>query len=367
VPTTSLAAVITAYHEPLEILPVQVPDLAGMAMLVRVDATTLCGTDVHRWEGGLAADAVPYITGHEPCGFIEEMASPRTDIFGEPLAIGDRVVWSYVACGHCYYCTVALQPCLCRGRASWGHNRTDRFPYLLGSVAQLIYVPDECHVVRVPESVSSASAAASSCAYRTIMHGYDRLGAIKAHETVLIQGSGPLGIFAAAVARSQGAKQVLVTGAPAGRLEMAARMGVDATLDIGEVSAVEDRITWIRDLTAGRGADVVIQAATNAAVPEGLAMLRDGGRFVSVGVGGRAEISVPALPGEMTMYTVRSGEPRHWLQAIDFLSSHANEYPFEEMISARYGLDGVNEAMSAMANFSVVKAAIYPNGAPPKS
>ncbi len=148
---------------------------------------------------------------------------------------------------------------------------------------------------------------------------------------------------------------------------MAARMGVDATLDIGEVSAVEDRIAWIRDFTAGRGADVVIQAATNAAVPEGLAMLRDGGRFVSVGVGGRAEISVPALPGEMTMYTVRSGEPRHWLQAIDFLSSRADEYPFEEMISARYGLDGVNEAMSAMANFSVVKAAIYPNGDPPKS
>lgn len=91
-------------------------------------------------------------------------------------------------------------------------------------------------------------------------------------------------------------------------------------------------------------------------------MLRDGGRFVSVGVGGKAAMPVGELPGEMTMYTVRSGEPRHWLQAIDFLDSRWTRYPFEEMINEHYDLDGVNEAMSAMASFRVVKAAIYPNG-----
>jgi threonine dehydrogenase-like Zn-dependent dehydrogenase len=358
----SRAAVITAYNQPLEIQQIQLPELDGIAMLVRVDASTLCGTDVHRWEGGLSADSLPYITGHEPCGFIEQMHAPRTDIFGEPLGLGDRIVWSYVSCGHCYFCNVALQPCLCRGRASWGHNRSDRYPYLLGSVAEYMYVPIECHVVKVPENISSATAAAASCAYRTIMHGYDRLGAIKAHETVLIQGSGPLGIFAAAVAREQGAKQVLLTGAPEGRLVMARRMGVDEVLNIESVTDAPDRVRWVKDHTDGRGADVVIQAASANAVPEGLQMLRDGGRFVSVGVGGHAVMATNEFPGEMTMYTVRSGEPRHWLQAIEFISSRAKDYPFEEMISARFGLDHVNEAMSAMANFSVVKAAIYPHG-----
>ncbi len=357
---TSRAAVVTAYHGPLEIRPVPVPVLEGQAMLVRIEASTLCGTDVHRWEGGLPDDALPYITGHEPCGVIAELGAPRNDILGRPLTVGDRIVWSYVACGQCYFCTVALQPCLCRGRASWGHNRADRHPFLLGSCAEYMYVPPECHAVRVPEGVSSASAAAASCAYRTIMHAYDRLGAIKSHERVLIQGSGPLGIFAAAVAREHGARQVLLIGAPAGRLEVAARMGADALLDLGEVPDPAERRAWVREQTEGRGADVIIQAADNRAVPEGLSMLRDGGRFVSVGVGGAASLEVGALPGEVTIYSVRSGEPRHWLQALDFLDSRAASYPFEEMISAHYRLEEVNEAMAAMASYAVVKAAIHP-------
>src|SRR5207249_949043 len=102
---------------------------------------------------------------------------------------GDRIVWSYVACGSCYYCAVALQPCICPGRASWGHNRSDQHPYLLGSCSEFMYVPKECLIIRVPDEVTSASAAASACAYRTVMHGFDRLGAIKSHETVVIQGS----------------------------------------------------------------------------------------------------------------------------------------------------------------------------------
>lgn len=359
---TGLAAVITAYHQPIEIQEVQIPPLEGISMIVRIDASTLCGTDVHRWEGGLGDEAIPFVTGHEPCGFIEKMNEPRVDIFNKPLAVGDRIVWSYVSCGHCYYCTVALQPCLCRGRASWGHNRSDRFPYLLGSVAQYMYVPPECQIVRVPDEISSATAAAASCAYRTIMHAFDRLGAIKSHETVLIQGSGPLGIFAGAVAREHGAKRVLMIGAPAGRLAIARKMGVDALIDMDVLTDEKDRIAWVRDETDGRGADVILQCATANAVPEGLRMLRDGGRYVSVGVGGKATLPADGFPGEVTFYTVRSGEPRHWLQAIEFLHSRWDRYPFEEMISERYSLDGVNEAMAAMANFSVVKAAIYPNG-----
>ena len=358
----SRAAVVSEFHAPLEIREIDMPEISGTEMIVRIDASTLCGTDVHRWEGGLSAESLPYITGHEPCGFIEELAGPRFDIFGRALEVGQRVVWSYVACGHCYYCTVALQPCLCRGRASWGHNRSDRAPYLLGSCSQYMFVPPECQIVPVPEMISSATAAAASCAYRTVMHAYDRLGAVKSHETVLVQGSGPLGIFAAAVAREQGAKQVLLIGAPAGRLAVADKMGVDALLDLDEVTDEQDRIGWVRDKTGGRGADVVLQCATNAAVPEGLRILRDGGRYVSVGVGGSATVKVGELPGEMTLLTVRSGEPRHWLQAIDFLESRWSKYPFEEMISASFELDDIDKAMAAMASFSVVKAAIYPNG-----
>lgn len=354
------AAVITAHNQPLEIQRVPVPDLEPGALLVRMEASTLCGTDVHRWHGPLPpGDTLPIITGHEPCGVVEDINGSRTDILGEPVCVGDRIVWSYVSCGSCYYCSVALQPCICPGRASWGHNRSDEFPFLLGSCAEYMYVPPPCLIIKVPEEVSSQSAAASACAYRTIMHGFDRLGPVKSHETVVIQGSGPLGNFAAAVAKDHGAKEVLVIGAPAARLEVSKRMGADAVLDLEEVTDPSDRRDWVRDLTEGRGADIVIQVANNQAVPEGLTLLRDGGRYLHIGAGGgKAEISVGSLPKEMTYLTIRSAEPRHWLQAIDFLASRRDRFPFEDMISKTYRLDQINEAMTAMAGYEVVKAAI---------
>ncbi len=353
------AAVVIAHNQPLEVQRVPIPDLEPGALLVRIEASTLCGTDVHRWHGPLPnGDSLPIITGHEPCGTIEAINGQRTDILGNPVKPGDRIVWSYVSCGHCYYCNVALQPCICPERSSWGHNRSDQHPYLLGSCAEYMYVPAPCKIIHVPEEVSPASAAASACAYRTVMHGFDRLGAIKSHETVVIQGSGPLGNFATAVARDHGAKKVLVIGAPASRLEVAKHMGADGVLNLEEITDPKDRRTWVRDHTDGRGGDVVIQVANSLAVPEGLSMLRGGGRFVNIGVGGKADIDVNRLPQEMTFYTIRSAEPRHWLQAINFLASRKNTFPFEEMITASYTLDQVNEAMQAMASYQVVKAVI---------
>jgi D-arabinose 1-dehydrogenase-like Zn-dependent alcohol dehydrogenase len=356
---TCNAAVITEHNKPLTIQKVQIPTLDAGSLLVKITASTLCGTDVHRWHGPLGdKDTLPIVTGHEPCGTVQDIAGERTDILGNPVKRGDRVVWSYVACGSCYYCSVACQPCICRGRASWGHNRSDQHPYLLGSCAEYMYVPKECLIIKVPDEVTSASAAASACAYRTVMHGYDRLGAIKSHETVVIQGSGPLGNFATAVAKDHGAKKVLVIGAPANRLEVTKKMGADAVLNLEEVTDEKQRRQWVKDHTDGRGADVVIQVANNLAVPEGLTLLRDGGRYLNIGAGGKANIAVEKIPQEMLFITVRSGEPRHWLQAIDFLASRRKTFPFEEMISKSYKLEQINEAMTAMANYSVVKAVI---------
>ena len=353
------AAVITEHNKPLEIQKVPIPDLEPGALLVKIVASTLCGTDVHRWHGPLGnSDSLPIITGHEPCGVIEDFNGERTDILGNKLKRGDRVIWSYVACGSCYYCSVAMQPCICRGRASWGHNRCDEFPYLLGSVSEFMYVPPECLIIKVPDEVSSGSAAAAACAYRTVMHGYDMLGAIKDHETVVIQGSGPLGNFATAVAKDHGAKKVLTLGAPGHRLEVSKKMGADDVLNIQEVTDAQDRKDWVKDHTDGRGADIVIQVATNAAVAEGLTRLRDGGRYLDIGAGGKGTIAVESMPQEMTYLTVRSGEPRHWLQAVEFLASRRDRFPFDDMISKSYKLEEVNEAMSAMANFEVVKPVI---------
>jgi len=353
------AAVLTALNKPLEILNVPIPELEPGALLVKIVASTLCGTDVHRCHELLSpSDRLPFITGHEPCGTVEQINGKRTDIFGDPVKPGERIVWSYPSCGSCYYCTVAVQPCICTHRASWGHNCVEQYPYLLGSVSEYMYVPAQCTIVKVPQEVSSASAAAAACAYRTVMHGFDRIGTVAPNEMVTILGAGPLGAFATAVAKDRGAKQVLTIGAPANRLAVAKKMGADAICNLDDVTDLKERVAWVKEHTGGRGADVVIQVANNAATPEGLSMLRRGGRFCHIGTGGKATLPVERLPEQLTFYTVRSGEPRHWLQAIDFLASRRSQFPFEEMISASYTLEQVNEAMEAMASYKVVKPVI---------
>jgi threonine dehydrogenase-like Zn-dependent dehydrogenase len=167
-----------------------------------------------------------------------------------------------------------------------------------------------------------------------------------------------LGNFAAAVAKDQGAKQVLVIGAPAHRLEVSKRMGADHVCNLEEVTDPKDRREWVRSLTGGRGADIVFQVANNAAVPEGLTLLRGGGRYMHIGAGGKANIAVESLPEQFDFRHVRSAEPRHWLQAIEFLATRKDRYPFDDMISKSYKLEEINEAMTAMAKFEVVKAAI---------
>jgi threonine dehydrogenase-like Zn-dependent dehydrogenase len=355
------AAVVTATHKPLEIQKVPVPDLEPRGLLAKVDAATLCGTDVHRWHGEVRT---PFIPGHETCGIVEEMNGERTDLMGEPLKQGDRILWAYPACGRCYWCTVARQPSLCRNSLVWGNNPVDKYPYLLGGCAEAQYVPPGSDVIKVPDEVTSPIAAAAACPFRTVMHGYDRLGPVYAHETVLIQGSGPLGIFAAAVAKDQSAYKVLMIGAPAGRLEVGRAMGADDTLNLEDVEAVSDRRQWVLDHTSGRGADVVIQVATTSAIPEGLSLLRPGGRYISIGAGGGGgtppSMPLNTFPQHVTFISVRTAEPRHWLQAVRFVATR-QDLPWDSIISASYKLDDITKAYEAMSTFSIVKPVIFPN------
>src|SRR5258706_7776176 len=121
------------------------------------------------------------------------------------------------------------------------------------------------------------------CGAPTGLHAVERAG-IELGDTVVVQGSGPVGLNAAIFAQLSGASRVLVVGAPAARLDSARALGAEETLDIGVETEPAARVAWVRQRTRGRGADVVIEATGNPkALPEGLEMLRDAGRYVVVG------------------------------------------------------------------------------------
>jgi len=357
--TDSRVAVVTEYNQPLEIQKIPLRDLEQDAMMARVEAATLCGTDVHRWHG--AQNLIPYVPGHETAMSIVEMNAPRWDNLGEPLKVGDRILSAYPSCGHCYYCSVARTTNLCKEGLIYGAHKPGVF---LGGLSEYHYVPPKGEIIRIPEEVSSPLAASAACALRTVMHGFERLGPILSHETVVVQGAGPLGLYSLAVARDRGAAKVLVIGAPEERLQVAREFGADATCNLEEITDAAARKEWVLSHTSGRGPDVVVQVAVSAAIPEGLEFIRPGGRYVSIGGGGGPEVSIPTrlLSNYITYFHIRTTMARHFYQALQFLATKKKLFPFEKMLSGTYTLEEASEAIKAMASLSIVKPVILPNG-----
>jgi L-iditol 2-dehydrogenase len=356
----SRTAVITGLNSELEVRTVPIPELVPGAVLIKVDAATLCGTDAHRWQGHRPPKERPFVPGHETCGTIVEMKGDLRSLLDEPLAIGDRIVSSYSHCGHCFYCRVARQTTLCKSNTYYGVWTPEK---LMGGCADYHIFPPGASLVKVPDNVSSPLAASSACALRTVMHGFEQLGAIQSWESVVILGAGPLGLYATAVARDRGAKNVFTIGAPQARLNVATAWGADGTADVDAMAAVEDRVAWVRERTDGRGADIVINCANSPAFIDGLRMCRPGARIVSIGVSGGDSVALPTdlLFLGISIKTVVMAEARHFFEALQFLSSRQRSFDFERMLSNTFPLSGTTEALRGMAEFREVKPVIIPS------
>ena len=255
-PKTARAAVVAEYGKPIEIRELPVPQEAELepgALLVRVDVASICGSDVHQWDGmtqALAPAQLPIVLGHEMMGTVVAFGpGPREDSIGQPLKEGDRLLWTHVYCGQCQECRVQHTPTLCRRKKQYMRTNCERFPYLVGGFAQYCYVFPPSGRVRIPDGVPDGVASAASCALRTVIHAFDRVGRVEPHQRVVIQGAGPLGLFATAVANHAGVSELIVVGAPARRLDLAKRWGASAVVSVEELPTAEARLARVRELT----------------------------------------------------------------------------------------------------------------------
>ena len=368
-PSFSRAAVLRGFAAPLTIEEVPVPrEIEAGAILVRIDACSVCGTDVHLWQGSLSTTLqLPVILGHEMMGRIVALGRDADrDSVGQRIGTGDRIVWTHTSCGRCFFCTVAQQPTLCQNARRYMYERIDQFPYLLGGFSEYGYVLPEAGRIRVPDDVSDELASLSSCALRSVMNALDALEGIGSSDVVVVQGAGPLGLLATAAAKIAGARRVLTIGAPDARLAMAAEFGADDTASIERTSA-EDRIEWIRANTEGRGADIVMEFTGHPdAFSEGLELIRRGGRYLVVGQLGSGTTTIkPSLivTKQLRILGSLSGRAKAYWKALAFLSAHQKRIPFERLISHRYPLDAVNTALQRMKDYEEIKPVIRPFGA----
>tara|TARA_B100000676_G_C18087349_1_gene856194 strand:- start:142 stop:1251 length:1110 start_codon:yes stop_codon:yes gene_type:complete len=361
----SRAVLLEDYDKGPEVAEIIIKPPSDKTLLVEVEAATICGTDVHIADGTFSHLAkLPLVMGHEGTGRI--IAKGEDDFFdaqGSLIDVGDLVVWSHNWCGRCFSCAVAKQPTLCENTMGYGWGPFEEI--LNGTFSQFAHVVPESGVLKVPKGITPELASSATCALRTVMHALRRMDSIRFSDSVVVLGAGPVGLYAAAAALKSGAYQTILIGAPSGRLEKVNGWGLSESINI-ETTTPEERVERVMELTAGRGADVVIECAGPAsAFNEGISMLRKGGQFMVIGQahGEKVPVDTTLLKvRQTTIHTSLSAEITHYHDALRFLESHAEELNLNSIVSSHgYGLDDVSKALQDMKMGIEMKPLILPN------
>ncbi|WP_330347123.1 zinc-dependent alcohol dehydrogenase family protein [Streptomyces sp. NBC_00582] len=265
------------FHGPGQSAWEEVPDPAVKEptdAVVRVDAVTICGTDLHILKGDVPEVRPGTVLGHEAVGEIVEVGGDvRT------VRPGDRVLVSCItSCGRCRFCREGVYG-QCRGGGGWilGH-------LVDGTQAEYVRVPHaDLSVHALPGAVESKDAVLLADIFPTSYEVGVLNGRVRPGDTVTVVGAGPIGLAAIATARLFSPERIVAVDLAASRLEAARRLGADAVAEAGE-----DPEQLIADLTDGLGADVVIEAV---GLPESFEMctrmVRPGGHVANIGVHGR--------------------------------------------------------------------------------
>ncbi|MFQ6012041.1 MAG: zinc-binding dehydrogenase [Thermoplasmata archaeon] len=359
------AAVFVKANEPFEFHEYPLPEVESGGILVRVKMASICGTDLHIYRGE-REPPLPIILGHEAMGKVEILGDGvETDTGGQPLREGDRVTWSYIwTCGTCRFCNILKEPTSCLNRFTYGLGvACDRAPHFTGGFAEYIYLQPGTSVFRVPDTLSDEVIAPVNCALVTMVHVTDK-AQIRLNENVVVQGSGPLGLFAMALAKEKGAGQVIALDTADSRLVVADAFGVDETINVAGQSD-EEVVAAIQGLTDGIGADVVIEATgVPQALPQGLKLPRDGGRYLTIGpiyVGAAAEFDLFNLIfRRIQVLGVARNDARHLKDAIQFMERTRARYPYEKVVGAKFALSDVEEAFKKVESRTAMRTALVP-------
>src|SRR5271163_1907610 len=244
--------------------------------VVRIDTSTICGTDLHILKGDLPETAPGTVLGHEAVGTVQEVGAAVTTV-----APGDRVLMSCVSsCGRCRYCKEARYgQCLGGGGWIFGH-------LIDGLQAEYARVPfAENSVYKIPEQLSDEQVLFLADILPTAYEVGVLNGMVSPGDTVAIVGAGPVGLAAMLTAQLYTPGRIVAIDLADSRLESARRFGADTTINNGS----EDAVARVMELTDGLGADVAFEAV---GVPQtfelATELIRPGGHVANIGVHGQA-------------------------------------------------------------------------------
>ncbi len=256
-------------------LTVDVPRIAPDQVLVKVKATSICGTDVHiyKWDpwsaGRIGEKNLPQILGHEVAGEVVEVGSQVTKV-----RVGDDIsAETHIPCKRCIQCLTG-QEHICANLSILGVDCNGAFAEYFAVPESVCWVNDKS----IPPEFATVQEPLGNATYAVLGEDYDVAG-----KSMAIIGDGPIALFAVGVARVCGVTSIFLLGKYDFNMDIGKRMGADHLLYANREEV--NRVEYIRDHTYGYGADIVLDmAGSPQALEEGFQILRKGGRFTAFGV-----------------------------------------------------------------------------------
>lgn len=356
------AFVFTGAGQPFEMQEFPLPEVEPGGILVRLTVSNICGSDLHGWHGRTPRSG-PTIMGHEMTGRVARLGSDVTaDALGNPLKEGDRLVYSYFyPCRRCDACR-ANDPHHCTSRRiGAGRSRSDSPPHFTGAYADYYYLRPGHYAIKTPDRLNDLLVAPLNCALAQVIYGLHQVN-FQAGETVVIQGAGGLGLYATAVARERGATNIVVLDRIPERLELAQAFGADHVINIDNFDSSEARVKAVRDLTGGGGHVVAEFVGHPEALPEGLAMGRQEGRYLVIG-NISADHTIEFNPAWLVHWNRRMvgvGGYQAWAlrRGLELLERTHDRYPYDKVLSHQYALEQINEAFENADQGKAIRTAL---------
>ncbi len=255
-----------------ELVEIKIPEISSDEILIKVLATSICGTDVHiyKWDAWSQSRIknIPQTLGHEVCGEVVEIGSSV-----KKVKVGDLISSeTHIPCKKCLNCLTGNEH-ICTNGSILGVDRDGVFSEYAVIPESVAWVNDK----RLPPEIASIQEPLGNATYAVLGEDYNIYG-----KRIAIFGDGPIALFAIGVARCAGASKIFHIGVFDFNMEIGKKMGADFSL---KATDDMDRVAFIKDNTDGYGVDIVVEmAGASQAVEEGLNSLRKGGRFSAFGI-----------------------------------------------------------------------------------
>lgn len=337
-----------------EVKQFPIPEIGDDDILVKVEGCGVCGTDVHEWKGD-PFGYIPLVLGHEGTGEVVQLGrNVKCDTQGHPIHVGDKLVTSVICCNECYNCRNRPEaPNLCENQGIYGLITDSGKNHLCGWFSTYLHITRGSTFFVVNELSFDQRMLLEPAA--VTVHALEqgkKTGRLKFNSRVLVQGCGPIGLMMIATLRTAGVDRIIAVDGNENRLNFAKTLGAEETVNFKELPELQQRVEAVKAMTDGVGADFAYQCTGNPhAASDVYKYIRRGGGLCEMGFfvnNGECTINPHFDLCNKEIMLVGSWDygAHEYPNTIAFMKrAKGLGLPLEKLITHRYPLDRMNEAM----------------------